>query len=1440
MKTVLLICYLVVSTIAFPCDSHNCYSVDSSEYHHIEASTHDYNILITPTKLSEPTILTILTAYSNATVWFRSESPISSTITLETPTSHEPVDTSVPLTTYGEFNLTLTPTASDSPILLSFFELIVPEIQSNHRFSSFSFSLPTDVPFEHHFFLSSDVPRCVSFLDLEVIGNVEGEVVVSPMQSSLETVVLNTTSTSIELSPNYLPLKLQFNNPNPNPNVILGRMSLICPCNGTVKNDKDSQTITTTNQCLTSIEYESKPYDWLMSWAWVPNTNKDVCSTRLNSADFEYDTYLLNQNVLVNLDEINFPFSDVKGPLKFFSLVSSNLDLNFEVNNCSFIKVIWSANSLIWTLFIMACVLLNVTLAFFLFSIRKLKIYLIPVLVYLVSLSPLLFKVSLTASFFLLPLFLSSALLLLFLFRGTELPQVDAVEERLKCPETIFDIDVASTNISKEKPKGRIGKLVWDCRIVLILLFLSAFFFLPLPNVFEWLESNTCAPSVITDSGDVTFWSLTGGGDINTVQLEVPFNFEFQTTPSISYGIAGIQISSKSKFDLQLVQLDSKSFILRLVTDGQVDQLSLNWMAVEEHCNHLMNTEFFSSPLLSNATDPNWTLNEQSGKFSHSLPLTTNLEDGFFKEINSLTGFGFKNHHSNILIDSNTEPSPSFITITSESLVSQARINTLLLDYSLLPNSKVLTDTFILGTGGVTWSFDDPLNSDNLFYFFVSFEQEFLKIPNIFLFVNGFSTSSQLGFSLQILNRTFTGFTISVQLPLIQDVVYSLDQLSLSYIAFDLTPSVFSFFDGVIAIGFIVILGISIYASFSSPPSNCFTGTKQEEFQLPGPGQSSKHLPPKLSTVLNDSRWVKMVMHYVKERKIKTTHRTTSEKIVLLVFGVSILLIFSVFFNDFIYERRLLHQFDSWWLSIAILSLEYAILVFAMLSHPYTPHREPSKGTVVENPHNVAVLIASYMSSGRDPRDIENSFNRSKSAHSLGRWHKMPNYEDFKTQREETQKTFERSLKMACLSVADGNVFVCHNTGSLRPNPNDETVKIVEKVYEWGSTVKYYYTPVGNKTAAIRWVCDYILEEMEHIEYVVIMDDDCIIPHKMNWQTHLLSDDDIAGGVIGIRADQTTPFVDAEQQDYVKAIASGSIPEGKRPNYSWSRRKLLTWMQDFEYILAGYTKHFQSSWGTANYNHGACAIYKKSVLKHILNYHNTQFDGEDALMGFILREHPINGTTKRLITLIDNPVLTQVPQDLIHLREDLFGQHVTGEKSLFAQRVKSWDVCAHRFFFKFVKHLLRYWDKKTLILKPFYANEIWTIFQDYLRIYIVVYYLRLGDGLNLLYILLRVIIIQWIMFFVFNFVKLRYRRDLRSPWIVVFLFPFYRLLLLTFRICAILQLFKHLSDKGRQTAHDHQTRAPFLSSYFELIKHPVDLQKVWDPELLVNGVPCKV
>lgn len=166
-------------------------------------------------------------------------------------------------------------------------------------------------------------------------------------------------------------------------------------------------------------------------------------------------------------------------------------------------------------------------------------------------------------------------------------------------------------------------------------------------------------------------------------------------------------------------------------------------------------------------------------------------------------------------------------------------------------------------------------------------------------------------------------------------------------------------------------------------------------------------------------------------------------------------------------------------------------------------------------------------------------------------------------------------------------------------------------------------------------------------------------------------------------------------------------------------------------------KVLQSECGSALFAHGAISLWQKDMMLAVLRQHNTLFDGEDLQMGVILHSFNAGYAIK---TVAHVSVETAVPAHFICAHQhnspkakkqynvpiihDLLRPFIAPfkcnawgcgfeEKSLFRQRVCSWDKGSHRAFWWYVQLLLFNWSFATIGLKPYLLYEIWSIVNDW-------------------------------------------------------------------------------------------------------------------------------
>ena len=124
---------------------------------------------------------------------------------------------------------------------------------------------------------------------------------------------------------------------------------------------------------------------------------------------------------------------------------------------------------------------------------------------------------------------------------------------------------------------------------------------------------------------------------------------------------------------------------------------------------------------------------------------------------------------------------------------------------------------------------------------------------------------------------------------------------------------------------------------------------------------------------------------------------------------------------------------------------------------------------------------------------------------------------------------------------------------------------------------------------------------------------------------------------------------------------------------------------------------------------------------------------------------------------------------------------------LFRQRVKSWELTSHRKTFTYLRELITptsFCHLPSLVLKPYFLQELLTILLDWLRVFLLCG-LLLRDWVGLLLMMAFFSALMYIQILIFTFLVLRSRKDLRPTIATALVFPFYRLAGLLFRICAL-------------------------------------------------------
>lgn len=313
----------------------------------------------------------------------------------------------------------------------------------------------------------------------------------------------------------------------------------------------------------------------------------------------------------------------------------------------------------------------------------------------------------------------------------------------------------------------------------------------------------------------------------------------------------------------------------------------------------------------------------------------------------------------------------------------------------------------------------------------------------------------------------------------------------------------------------------------------------------------------------------------------------------------------------------------------------------------------------------------------------------------------------------------EATLRAAVRLFPAENIIVCHNGNGLVPVDGGkdavlDTYKCCAEVYgvdqpdeDEGrkSTVRYVWIGEGNKSMAV--YLGTLLACESHHRYVCVMDNDCCLPQDLH-----------------------IPIDVMEKNDTVRAVGFAIRPSNVW-NTTGTRRNAWPMYQDIEYKKAGIVKLFQSQMGSAMFAHGAFGMYHRETLLNILRHHNTLFNGDDMLMGLLL--HRMNRgyqmkyvanvsiSTRTPAHLVCFPTHPPQPKSLVQ-RTLAAPYHCKrwgckhSEKSLFCQRVTSWDPGSFSLFGTLFMLLTMVWNRPTLNLKVYILHELWTMMSDVMRL----------------------------------------------------------------------------------------------------------------------------
>jgi glycosyltransferase involved in cell wall biosynthesis len=221
-----------------------------------------------------------------------------------------------------------------------------------------------------------------------------------------------------------------------------------------------------------------------------------------------------------------------------------------------------------------------------------------------------------------------------------------------------------------------------------------------------------------------------------------------------------------------------------------------------------------------------------------------------------------------------------------------------------------------------------------------------------------------------------------------------------------------------------------------------------------------------------------------------------------------------------------------------------------------------------------------------------------------------------------------RTLEAALKIFPASHIYVVANGDSSVPMDNTEEI-----CRTYG--VNHIWCPVGSKLVAIFVSC-YAVHK--RFRYVLLMDDDCILPENFPVVTSRLSD--------SVRCIGYT----------IKSVATDS-----------SKGSYCQQAQDLEYKLSGLQRSFAGWTGSATFPHGAISLWDKSFLKQTLEHHPGYSMSEDWFLGNSCRR--LGGRIQMCSVVF---VETTTPSVLFFARQQK-GRGGFGEMTVLQQRFLRWN-----------------------------------------------------------------------------------------------------------------------------------------------------------------------
>jgi len=329
---------------------------------------------------------------------------------------------------------------------------------------------------------------------------------------------------------------------------------------------------------------------------------------------------------------------------------------------------------------------------------------------------------------------------------------------------------------------------------------------------------------------------------------------------------------------------------------------------------------------------------------------------------------------------------------------------------------------------------------------------------------------------------------------------------------------------------------------------------------------------------------------------------------------------------------------------------------------------------------------------------------------------------------EEIARTLRSILKN---HIPPENIIVVDNSNSrIAPDNTERTVR------EVNPRIKYVYLTRGLKSLALL-VGLYQLPK--HVEYVVHIDDDTIIPHILASTYELFKNPETVGVSLGI-----TAFPGNTLQRVV----------------------------DFEFKIISAWRYYRSIYSTVWFTHGIIGIWRREHIKELFEEHPFLPFGEDGWNGCmtLFKGKQIRQDIRSNIQTFAPPVLTKLCSSFT--REQGYGAC-----TIWKQRADRWFVNAPRRVLWRILLLLTYDCGSITSNILFRAESIKHLAQIAFNLLFPIFFMRvLYDGTFVEFLLCHTIyyVLDLLLYGVVNGAFWRHRPDIQVGPLIVLFFPAYR------------------------------------------------------------------